>query len=276
MSIIPIHDTELYYIERGAGAPVLFIHGSMNDYRAWQAQIEVFAAHYHVIAYSRRFHYPNPLPSGVTTYAVIDHARDLAELIQALGVGPVHAICSSYGGCVALAAAVDHPELFRSLVLGEPPVLTWLSGAPGGEELLQAQGQRIAAAHEAFVRGDAERGVGIFMDSVLGAGTFERFPPWARARLMENAPVMQIETATPPEVYFPQLPRDAIRKLALPVLLLTGQFSPRMFHVVIDELAQTLPNHERETIPNASHAMHNMNAPFYNEKVLSFLERRGK
>ncbi len=273
MPTISIGDTELYYEEKGAGEPVLFIHGSLNDYRIWQAQMEALSDAYHVITYSRRYHYPNPLPSSPVPYAVTDQARDLAAFIGGLGVAPVHVVCASYGGCVALTAAVEHPELFRSLVLGEPPLLLWLLNTPEGDELVQAHARRMNDAHQAFERGEPEKGVGIFMDAVLGAGTFERFSPGAQARLMENAAVLRLEAATAPEVFFPQLTRSQVRKIARPALLLTGESSPRLFHLVADQLDQTLPDCERVMIPNASHAIHNMNPTAYNARVQSFLDR---
>src|SRR5437867_1006766 len=49
----------LHYIERGSGSAVVFVHGSIEDYRAWEAQMEPLAQHFHVIAYSRRYNFPN-------------------------------------------------------------------------------------------------------------------------------------------------------------------------------------------------------------------------
>jgi hypothetical protein len=50
---------ELHYFERGQGEPVVFVLGALDDYRAWNAQISPFAEHFRVIAYSRRYNFPN-------------------------------------------------------------------------------------------------------------------------------------------------------------------------------------------------------------------------
>ena len=56
----------------------------------------------------------------------------------------------------------------------------------------------------------------------------------------------------------------------MPVLLVEGEISPRMFGVITDELSRVLPEAERVTIPAASHGMHGQNPAGYNEAVLAF------
>lgn len=34
------------YVERGAGDPMVFVHGSLCDYRYWDAQLASLSAHY--------------------------------------------------------------------------------------------------------------------------------------------------------------------------------------------------------------------------------------
>ena len=59
-------------------------------------------------------------------YSAIVDADDLAALIRKLKLAPAHIVGVSYGAYVALFLAARHPELVRSLVLSEPPVLRWL------------------------------------------------------------------------------------------------------------------------------------------------------
>ncbi len=53
-SSIHVNGVDLAYIEQGAGTPLVFVHGGLGDYRTWTFQVEPFARHYHVVAYSRR------------------------------------------------------------------------------------------------------------------------------------------------------------------------------------------------------------------------------
>jgi non-heme chloroperoxidase len=97
----------------------------LNDFRVWQFQIESFAQKFHVVSYSRRYAYPNQWPGDGEDNNVTNNAADLAELIiKRVDLGPAHLIGHSYGALTALYMAYPHPELVRTLVLGEPPVMS--------------------------------------------------------------------------------------------------------------------------------------------------------
>lgn len=271
---VRIDGARLAYVDAGAGDSVVFVHGSLGDFRSWGFQMEPFAKRYRAIAYSRRGHWPNdPIPAG-TPYAIADHMADLGAMIEALGIAPVHLVGASYGAMTALTLTAERPELVRSLVLGEPPILSWLLASPKSAPLVADFDSRAwSPAREAFRRGDQDAGVRRFIDGVVGSGGFDRLPEPARAMMLENAPEMANEVEAPPATYFtPLRPADTTR-IRIPTLLLTGEASPPMFGRIIDELAGSLPLNERAVIPHASHAMQLGNPPAYNESVLAFLAR---
>jgi pimeloyl-ACP methyl ester carboxylesterase len=45
------------YRDAGSGTTTVFVHGSTSDYRAWNAQFDVFSRAHRVIAVSLRHHY---------------------------------------------------------------------------------------------------------------------------------------------------------------------------------------------------------------------------
>lgn len=271
---ITVNDAELAWIEQGTGDPVILIHGSLGDYRSWNRQMDPFAQRYRVVAYSRRRHWPNAWPADGTICAAEVHAADLAALIETLGHGPAHLAGSSYGALTALVMAARRPELVRSLVLGEPPLLAWLAGLPEGSARYAAfLAQSWEPARRAFRNGDSLTGVRRFIDGVLGAGQFDRLSMTAQGGIMDNAPEFTLELETSPATYFSALKPADVVGLGIPTLLLTGERSPRMFHDVIDVLARTLPDCEQVEIPDASHSMHAGNPEAYNQTVLGFLAR---
>ena len=172
MLSIEVNAARLTSLEAGSGDPLVFVHGSLEDLRIWRRQVELFSPHYRVIAYSRRYHHPNAAPGdGDPAYTAGLHAADLAGLIEALSLGPAHLVCSSFGGCVALALAVRRPELVRSLVLAEPPLMPWLEHIPGGAPLAAAfYADAWEPAQRAFREGDPEQGIRLFLDGVVGRG----------------------------------------------------------------------------------------------------------
>src|SRR3954447_13347920 len=92
---IDINGTQLHYVERGVGEPVVFVHGGLGDYRTWLPQIATFGQRYHAVSYSRRAFFPNPWPSGYDA-SMMSHVEDLAALIWWLGLGSAHLVANSY------------------------------------------------------------------------------------------------------------------------------------------------------------------------------------
>jgi pimeloyl-ACP methyl ester carboxylesterase len=272
MTIIEVNGARLEYVEAGVGAPLVFVHGSLEDLRVWRRQVELFSAHYRAVAYSRRYHHPNAVPADGAEYSASLHAEDLAGLIDTLSLGPVHLVTSSFGGCVALQMAVRRPELIRSLVLAEPPLMPWLERIPGGAALAAAfLADAWEPAQRAFREGDLELGVRSFLDGVVGRGAFDRLSPSGRRMVMDNAAEMKAETEA--QDFFPALTCRDVAAIDRPTLLLTGELSPFMFHLIIEELARCLPRATQAVIPHTSHAIHVGNPRAYHADVLGFLER---
>src|SRR5581483_9402800 len=105
---------EFWYVERGQGTPVVFVHGSLGDYRTWGRQMEPFSQRYRVIAYSRRYHYPNRWSGDGRDYSPSLHAGDLTAILAKLtGREPAHLVGASYGAAIALTMALNQPEAVR-------------------------------------------------------------------------------------------------------------------------------------------------------------------
>jgi non-heme chloroperoxidase len=261
----------LHYIELGQGTPVVLVHGTLEDYRTWDGQLEALSKGYRLISYSRRYHYPNEWPKDSTDFSVTIHARDLAAFIKALDLPPVHLIGHSYGAFIAFLVARDHPEVIRSLTLGEPPILPLLKTTPEGDALLAAAITRSIATSEAFKQGNDEEGVRRFVNGVLGEGSYEKLPPPVLKRLMDNVQELKGEASS--RDLFPPTKCEDVQKVKAPTLLLDGERSPKMFRLIHDKLEHCLPSVERATIPAASHQMEVENPQAFNEKVLAFIAK---
>src|SRR6266540_3860416 len=127
MSTATVNGVDLAYVEQGQGEPVLFIHGGVGDYRAWDQQMDAFGAGYRAIALSCRGYWPNPKLRPDESITLDTFVDDLAKFVQALDAGPVHLVGhSSPGGFGSLRLASRHPEFLRTLVLLEPPAFPLL------------------------------------------------------------------------------------------------------------------------------------------------------
>lgn len=270
---LAVGDTQLAILEQGAGEPILFVHGALGDFRFWREVATALSRDYRTVTYSRRAHFPNPWPENYDACDPEVHAADMAALIETLALGPVHLVAHSIGGVSALVIAKRRPDLVRTLVLGEPPLLPWLRGSAEGHDLLAAHtANATRPARAAFHRGDHEEGVRYFLDGVLGPGAFDRIPPPVRGPLLDNAPELGIQVATPPEVLFSSLAPADLHRLQAPVLLLRGERSPRMFGLIIAALQAALPDAEVAHIPGVSHDL--SNPPAVVEAIRDFLQRQ--
>jgi pimeloyl-ACP methyl ester carboxylesterase len=260
---------QLEYVESGSGdETVVLVHGTLSDLRSWRQQIPAFSERYRVIAYSRRHHHGSVDTTSGTPLTVRTVAADLVALIEALVSVPVHVVGSSYGAFGSLMAAVNRPDLVRTLLLGEPPAGAVLTDPAWQQTWQRFIVEQFQPAKALAASDDPARGVQLFIDGVMGEGAFARMSDGARQSLVDNASAFAIEEA--PDVPFG---KTEASRITMPVLLLRGELSPPMFGAVLDVLRALLPHAEVAQVPNASHGMHAQNADAYNRLVLDFLAR---
>jgi pimeloyl-ACP methyl ester carboxylesterase len=273
MATVAVRGTELEYVEQGAGEPVVLVHGTLGDFRTWAAQTDAFSQEYRTIAYSRRYHHPNACDHHASDYTARLHADDLAELIVGLGLDSAHVVGTSYGAYTALFLAARHPQRVRTLVLGDPPVLPFLSHSPRGRELQQSFLDEVWDAAGALMRQDqTAAGIRTFVDGVVEDGAYDSFPPDVARMLLDNACEFAIETASP-DFFTPFSCHDA-RQVTHDTLLVTGDHSREMFGIIVDELSRCLPSSDIARVPNTTHEVTSDNPDAYNAIVLEYLDTR--
>lgn len=278
---IEVNDYSFKTVQRGHGAPLVFVHGSASDYRTWQVQQDQLASHFHTINYSRRYHWPNkPIAQGAD-YAMAEHVDDLAALLCELDATPAHLVGHSYGALVCLLLAVRAPELVRTLVIAEPPAITlFVSNRPKPAEILRLLLSRprtavaiikfgatgVAPTMAAMKRDDMEEALRLFGTATLGTDTFVSLSVARREQARANLIKAELFGSG-----FPPLDDRQLRRIQVPTLLVSGQLSRRLFQHLLDRLEELLPRTTRIEVPGASHIMHEDNPSAYNAELLSFL-----
>jgi non-heme chloroperoxidase len=270
---------ELHYVERGKGVPVVFVHGSLSDGGYWSDEVMAFArSGYRAIAYSRRHSPPNmnkPQPG----YSAVTDAEDLAALIGKLHLGRVHVVGHSYGALTALFLAVRHPELVRSLVLAEAPAISLLRHPSGGQVELgektfaDIQSGMVEPMKAAFRRGDRVSGLRTFIGFVMNdPETWNKMPEAARQDMLNHAREWDVMMTT--GELFPELDPRAVRRIAGPVLMLSGENSYSFLKLTDEELERLLPHRRRIIIPNTTHGMWSERPEECRKAVLDFLSEQ--
>ena len=269
-----VNGDSLHYIDIGNGDPVIFVHGTLDDYRLWYMQMDTFAKDHRAIAYSRRYAYPNRQVSNDSAdYSPAIHAKDLAEFIKALNLGPVHLVGHSYGAYTALLATMEHPELIRTVTLGEPPVMPLLQNVSGGDTIIDKfVKSSITPAAAAFRSGDNQKGVSLFVGGVTGDSSFfSKMPAEAQAMIMSN--VLELRGIALSKNIFPPISCEDLKKIKIPVLVMTGEKTLLFFSVISEELNKCLTNKEKVILSNATHGLEMENPIDFNKIVLEFIDK---
>lgn len=262
----------LHYFVFGEGHPVIFVHGSFADYRAWFGQVGPFGERFKVLTYSRRHHHPNRWNTDARQSCTRLHAEDLAALIRRLDLAPATLVGQSSGGLVAMHTAALYPELVHSLVLSEPFVPDLLDLDDGGPAAWAAYESRYwLPAGRAFAEGRTERGVELLCDAIFGDGTFASFTEDVRTLVMQNAPEMHLEFSNP-GFFSPFTARD-VGLIRAPVMLAEGGVSPTIYRLMLKVLAGILPEAKRVVFPEVSHVPPFLATDVFNAESMAFIEQ---
>ncbi len=273
----------LFYTEKGAGQPVILVHGIPTDYRAWASQLDAFSSRYRVVSYSRRYAYPNSREGDLLDSTVENNALDLLGLLEKLEIKPSHVVGHSYGGFVALYLAAHHPEFVRSLVLVEPAVSTVLvKNSRNVFEflLLLLRNPSVALSAAGYVRrnnpafkalsnGDSLAAVKHNLDAIEGRdGVLDQLPAQTRAMMIDNA-----RTVGELRTRFPTFTRTDASSLRTPSLVINGERSPHFLRRIGEILAESIPRAERKIVTGAGHFPHIENSADFNNIVIDFFRR---
>jgi pimeloyl-ACP methyl ester carboxylesterase len=265
-----VNGVDLAYIERCHGSTVILLHGGIGDYSSWQPQLETFARRFRVIAYSRRFSFPNNNLSIPPHYSPWTDVDDLTALIRILGLQDVRIVGQSAGAFVALAFALKHANMVHSLVLSEPPAHQLIRDTSEGETAYQNFILMVMTpAADSFRKHDVQHAMGIFVNGMEAANRFDNLSAQERASVMRNA--RSIEALALSADPFPTLDSKDISRLRVPTLIVTGENTIQIHKLVDQELIRLLPNAKSATISRAGHGSPHENPPAFNEAVLAFL-----
>ena len=281
---VTVGDADFAYRERGAGAPVVFVHGSISDLTVWDPTIDAVAERFRAIAYSRRYAWPNvDIAEGAQDY-MQPHVDDLTALLSALDAAPAHLVGNSWGAFICLRVAMQHPELVRSLVLQEPPLIPLVTGAPPSPvhilrsllshprttmATLAFAATGLAPMQKLVKAGQIQQSIDKFASAVLGPEVYASAPADLRAHMQANAGT-HVAQAIADGGFEPLAERD-VAGVSHRALVMTGADSPLVLRLLAERLDELLPNSTLIEIPHASHVMHIQNPPGANAAILEFL-----
>jgi proline iminopeptidase len=115
---IAVGDTRLWIEEEGAGEPILLLAGGpATSHVVFHPVFGPLAESHRVIYLDYRGRGRSDPVEDPRTITFVNDVADVAELVRTLELGAVNVYGFSYGGMVAQALALDHPDLVKRLVL---------------------------------------------------------------------------------------------------------------------------------------------------------------
>lgn len=241
----------LHYRTAGEGSPLVLVHGSCTDMSTWDGVVDDLARDHRVIIYDRRG-YGRSRHKAVRDHRI--HACDLTLLLQEVASEPATVVGWSSGGNVALAAAVENPELFCALGVVEAPFhgLRHADRAVVATalrlKLTQWRGRPVEAA-EAFLRfGSALRS---------GGNVYDMLDDEERQALLANyRPVLAEWDPYYFGVMAEHVPLRAVVDLPVPLTWILGAESAPWIGGLHARVARRRPDMRTVVIPGASHLVH--------------------
>jgi pimeloyl-ACP methyl ester carboxylesterase len=251
----------LHYTRTGGDKPpFLLTHGFSDDGLCWTPVAEQLAADYDVIMLDARGHGKSDGPEQ--GYGSLEHAADVAGVIQGLGLEKPLILGHSMGAATALAVAGTYPALPGAILLEDPPA--WWAPAP--EEATPGPVRRRFGSWVVDLKRKtkeemiaAQRAQSTWPEAELG--------PWAESKLRLSFNVLTAEPAAPIDW------AALVRRISCPVLLITAD--PEQGAIVSADgataLQRLLPQTKVEHIPGAGHNIRREQFARYMTVVREFL-----
>lgn len=191
-----------------------------------------------------------PVWGGERRFSLTEDARTVLSAIDR-HEGPVHLVGHSYGGAVALHAALLRPGRVASVALYEPSAFHLLRcfGAQGRNAYDEIDA--IASVmRERFASGAWREAAACFVEYWNGSGAWDMMRPELQAQLVRYLPKAQLDFHA---LLNEAAAIDDYSRFLFPVRLLCGERSPFPTRLIVERLAAGFPNVDLVTMGGAGH-----------------------
>ncbi len=239
-----VNGVEVAFELRGAGDPVVMIHGAQGDQTMFNDIAALFTRDFRVLTFDQRGSGLSGKPD--MDYSIAMLADDTAALMDHVGFSQAHIIGVSMGGMIAQEFALRHPRKVRSLILG--------CTTPGGPKAHRIGGDAFTAAYSAKPMSAEERGRALAA-AAFTKGYIDRHPELVPAMIEARRqrpidPVAldhRLKAALSHDTY------DRLAEINCPTLVITGRDDALIAWENSQILAERIPGAQLEILELAGH-----------------------
>jgi pimeloyl-ACP methyl ester carboxylesterase len=251
----------------GTGQPIILVHGATADHTTWRTSGPLLAARHTLHAIDRRGRGASGDGGPREPYAIEREFDDLAAVVDAVaadGGSPVDVVGHSYGGRIALGAALRTAGIRR---------LVSYEGAPPAAErgYQDVDAGTVRQVEKLVAAGDRDEALATFMRDIVGMpgpelAAFRADPIWPRRAAAIDTTIRELRAETSPAGSLAAL--GAVRQ---PVLQILGGESTEPFAAATRALDARLSNGRVVSIAGARHAAHHTHPAEFVAAIEAFL-----
>jgi 3-oxoadipate enol-lactonase len=262
MPVSTANKVEAYYETAGEGPPLLLIHALPFDHHLWMYQVARYASWFRIIAVDVRGWGRSGKPRSA--FSLRDMCADLLGVLGDEGIEQALVMGCSIGSKMALTLAIDHPEIFKGVVL--------VGGHSGAQNQFdhRIKGYREAAAggtladyHLAHLKHGVSKSFG---ESPLGRHLLNGFVE--RGHLLDVESIAQVFRALTESDLTSHL-----ADFATPILIVNGEHDNARAGGT--RTASLIRGAEHRILEDTGHCCFLEDPAGFDALVLDFLERRG-
>ncbi len=256
---VRVLDSTMAYVDEGEGAPILLLHGNPTSSYLWRNVIP------HLEKEGRRVIAPDLIGMGDSgkpdiPYRFADHVRYFDAFVEALDLHDITLVLHDWGGGIGFDHAMRNQENIRGIVFFEAVVRpsTWAETQQPARALFERMrsdaGDALLIEQNYFV----EKLLPAFSGRSLGEAEMQAY----------RAPFVEVASRRPARVWPQEIPFDgepadnhermsetyeAVRKTALPLLLLTAEPGAIFTADRVADLKREIPHLETLSVGEGLH-----------------------
>jgi pimeloyl-ACP methyl ester carboxylesterase len=285
-----VNGVRLHYVTAGKGKLIMFVHGFPEFWYEWKNQLAEFGRNYQAVAPDMRGYNLSSKPAEVDQYKVKYLVEDLRALAEKLGHKKFILVAHDWGGAVAWAFAIAHPDYLEKLVIINAPhpgvFQRELRDNPAQQKASQytimfrsAQAEQILSANNYAALVQAVLGPGLKSGVFTEADKQAYIEAWSQpGALTGGLNYYRASRVGPPAGDDKPAPNFAAGfsslEVKVPTLVIWGEKDTALLTGNLEGLDKFVPNLTIKRIPDGTHWVIHEKPTLVNEYIREFIKNK--